>query len=243
MKHLCLIHGWGVNSAIFTGFQTAFTADWQVSTPDLIGHGASPNVTEFDIATAADAIAQRLPEKAFVLGWSLGSLVALHLAQRHPEKVRALILMSGMAKLRAETDYPEGVDNKLLNKMVDFFQYDYAKHVRQFLALQLIHTPEQQGVMNAVLPDLLKHGSPQALTLALNALEHADARAMLPEIGQPVLIVCGNKDAVTPPRMSEYLARHLPNARLQLIDKAAHAPFLSHPQECVHWIETFAAAI
>lgn len=243
MTHLCLIHGWGVNSAVFTGFKTAFPDDWSISTPDLIGHGASSAASHFDIDAAADAIAQGLPERSVVLGWSLGGVVALHLAKRHPAKVRALVLMSSMAKLRAAPDYPEGVDNGLLAKMVGFFQQDYAKYVQQFLALQLMHTPERRFITEAILPDLLRHGTPQALQSALSALEAADTRMMLPEIRQPVLLMCGNKDAVTPLRMSEYLMRHLRDARLHVIDKAAHAPFLSHPQECVRWIEDFVATI
>lgn len=41
----------------------------------------------------------------------------------------------------------------------------------------------------------------------------------------------GQKDAITPPRMGEYLNRHLADSELVLMEKAAHAPFLSHADE------------
>jgi carboxylesterase bioH len=43
--------------------------------------------------------------------------------------------------------------------------------------------------------------------------------------------VFGQKDAITPPRMGEYLNRHLADSELVLMEKAAHAPFLSHADE------------
>ena len=85
--------------------------------------------------------------------------------------------------------------------------------------------------MHKVLPDLIRHGAPRALQAALDAVNRADARPFLAHIQQPVLLVYGQKDAITPPRMGEYLHRHLPDSRLHLIEKAAHAPFLSHADE------------
>lgn len=239
MIQLNFIHGWGVNAKIFQHFSQQFPHNWQIFAHDLAGHGQAPLREPFSITAEADKLADSLDRPSFILGWSLGSQVALHLATRQPEKVRGLILMSGFAKLRASNDYPQGVNNALLNKMVGFFQQDYAKYVRQFLELQLLTTPERRPLIDHLLPDLIQNGTPQALQSALNALEIADARFLLPEIQQPTLIICGNKDAVTPPRMSEYLAAHLPHAQLHIIDKAAHAPFLSHETQCVALIEQF----
>ncbi|HEZ5860968.1 TPA: alpha/beta hydrolase, partial [Neisseria meningitidis] len=42
--------------------------------------------------------------------------------------------------------------------------------------------------------------------------------------------VFGGKDAITPPRMGEYLHRRLKGSRLVVMEKAAHAPFLSHAE-------------
>ncbi|XXQ67843.1 pimeloyl-ACP methyl ester esterase BioH [Neisseriaceae bacterium B1] len=239
MISLTMIHGWGVNAHIFDDFRHRLPESWQIHTPHLAGHGGAPLQGEFSIIKAADELAAQIVSPTYLLGWSLGSQIALHIAARYPEKVRGMILMSGFAKLRAADDYPQGVRNDLLDKMVGFFQQDYARYVRQFLELQLLNTPEHRPMIDKIMPDLVQYGAPQALQAALNSLEAADARAMLPEIAAPALMICGNKDSVTPPRMSEYLAQHLPHAQLHIIDKAAHAPFLSHAAECVQLIEGF----
>ena len=91
-----------------------------------------------------------------------------------------------------------------------------------------------------MLPDALRHGTPQGLADALAAVSAADTRFRLPEIRCPALLVYGSRDAVTPLRMGQYLARHLPDARLEVLPQTAHAPFLSHADETAKLLVAFA---
>lgn len=238
------IHGWAANSHVFTPLRDDMPQNWQIRTPDLPGHGAAPDNGVFDIIAIADALAAEIDEQqpADVLGWSLGGLVALHLAHRHPHKVRKLCLTASFAKFLAEPDYPEGLSNPALGKMITLFRQDYQKYMRQFLELQFLYAKAARPLMERVLPDIVKHGTPAALETALNALSAADARALLPEIQQPVLLIYGDKDSITPPRMGDYLARHLPNAEMHTIPQAAHAPFLSHPAQFSALLHPFFAS-
>lgn len=216
---------------------------WQIHAPNLPGHGDAPFAQPFDIAEIADKFAARIAQPAHILGWSLGSLVALYMAARHPEKVKSLCLTAGFAKLAAAEDYPEGLTHPALAKMIGAFHQDYAKHIKLFLQLQLLHTPNASDILNKILPDLVRHGTPSALESALKAVEQADARTFLPQIRQPVLLIFGDKDAITPSCMGEYLNRHLPNSRLHLIERAAHAPFLSHADTFAQLYTDFIEAV
>ena len=238
------IHGWAANSHVFAPLRDDMPPNWQIRTPDLPGHGAAPDNGVFDIIAKDDALAAEIDEQqpADVLGWSLGGLVALHLAHRHPHKVRKLCLTASFAKFLAEPDYPEGLSNPALGKMITLFRQDYQKYMRQFLELQFLYAKAARPLMERVLPDIVKHGTPAALETALNALSVADARALLPEIQQPVLLIYGDKDSITPPRMGDYLARHLPNAEMHTIPQAAHAPFLSHPAQFSALLHPFFAS-
>ena len=123
----------------------------------------------------------------------------------------------------------------MFERMVTLFGEDYPKYMRQFLELQLLNVADARPMIDAVLPDVVRHGAPAALQQALDAVNQADAR--------PVLLVYGNKDAITPPRMGEYLAGKLPAARLEVFDKAAHAPFLSHPERFSALVEGFVSGV
>lgn len=227
-KKVYLIHGWAANRHIFDDLIPRLPAEWAIQAPDLPGHGQAPFNGRFDIAAAADALAGQIDEPACLLGWSLGGLVALCLAKRHPEKVRALCLTTSFAKLQAEPGYPEGLSHPALARMVDLFGQDYHKYMKQFLQLQFLYAKDQQPILDKILPDIVNHGTPVALQAALDALAAFDARAFLPDIHAPALLIFGGKDSITPPRMGEYLQRHLPQSELHIIEKAAHAPFLTH---------------
>lgn len=242
--HLCLIHGWAVNGAIFNEFRRRLPEDWHTSAPHLLGHG--DNAQDFDLLAAADTMAANLPDNSFVLGWSLGGLVALHIAAWFPERVKGLILCNTFAKFQAAADYPQGLNAHSLQRMTVLFQEDYPKYLRQFLELQLLHNTDRKQIINEILPNTTRYGTPAALQSALAAIEHADARQLLPKIATPTLLLYGGKDAITPPRMGEYLAANLPHAEFHLIDKAAHAPFLSHADVCADvladWVERVSQA-
>lgn len=243
MTHLCLIHGWATNGHIFKDLCRRLPENWHTAAPHLPGHGGTPATAPFSVDTAADILAAQLEQPSFILGWSLGGLVALSLAARHPHKVQGLILCAAFAKLHAAPDYPEGVKTALLSRMLHLFEQDFAKHMQQFLELQLMHHPNRRNVIDAVLPDIIAHGTPTALNEALTAVETADCRFRLPEINCPTLLLYGTHDTVTPPRMGEYLLRHLPNAQMHLIAQAAHAPFLSHADEFARHIIHFTQQI
>lgn len=242
-KKVCLIHGWAANRHVFDDFIPRLPHDWDICAFNLPGHGGAPFDAPFDIAAVADGYAAQIGEPVHILGWSLGGLVALYLAARHPGKVKSLCLTASFAKFTAEADYPEGLSNPALAKMVGAFQQDYAKHIKQFLQLQLLHTQNAAAIIDKILPDLIRHGAPEALEAALDAVNQADARPFLAQIRQPVLLVYGQKDAITPPRMGEYLHRHLPDSRLHLMEKAAHAPFLSHAGEFAGVYQGFIEAV
>ncbi|BAW09372.1 alpha/beta fold hydrolase [Nocardia seriolae] len=71
--------------------------DLRILAPDLRGHGRSPGVPPWDFETLVDDLAALLRaetrEPVVALGHSFGGAVAVHLAHRHPELVRALVLL------------------------------------------------------------------------------------------------------------------------------------------------------
>ena len=235
----CFLHGWAANGRVFRRLQQ-HTAAYAASTaPDLPGHGSNPAVGVFDPASVADSLAAALPGPVHLLGWSLGSVVAIQMAVRHPHRVHSLSLCAGFAKFRYSEDYPVGVKRSGLDGMLAPFSQNYAASIRQFLELQLLHHPDRHTLIDDILPDWLHYGTPDGLAAAWQAVENCDVRSLLPEIRQPVLLLYGGKDALTPLRMGEYLAAQLPQAQLTVFPQAAHTPFLSHETEFVQALLNF----
>ncbi len=62
------------------------------------------------------------------------------------------------------------------------------------------------------------------------ACDAFDETERIEQIRQPVLVICGNEDRMTPLRQSQYLAEHIPGAVLKTIPDAGHMVMLEKPQ-------------
>ncbi|UOO92360.1 alpha/beta fold hydrolase [Vitreoscilla stercoraria] len=222
-----LLHGWAANHHVYDDFRQYLPTD-SIWAPDLPGHG-DHHETEFDAAVFADQLAAQMDEAHHIVAWSLGGQVALQLAARHPDKVKTLCLCATFAKLLQTEGYDAGLVQSKLLGMIPVFQADYGKTMTQFLQLQILYTPERKAAVEAILPATIACGVPAGLHSAQQYASAADARSLLAHITTPTLCVFGDKDTITPVRLGEYLAAHLPNAQLLNIPKAVHAPFISHP--------------
>lgn len=235
------IHGWAANHHVFDSLISQLPEHIECHSLDLPGHGAADTqaLAPFDVIAIADAIASDLPNGSHLLGWSLGGLIAMYIAARHPEKVKSLVLTATFAKFIASDDYPQGLKNPALAKMVTLFESDYPKYMQQFFQLQFMYRKDKSHVLTTLMPLLTQYGCPPALSSALDAIYHSDARDMLPNINQPTCLIFGNKDTISTVAMGQYLQEHIPTSELVVIDKAAHAPFLSHEHEFIQTITDF----
>jgi pimeloyl-ACP methyl ester carboxylesterase len=95
-----LIHGGAVDGRFFERNVPALADAFRVITIDLWGHGRSPDrdgpfsIASFSVDVAA-VIERVAGGRAHVLGHSIGAVVALDLAMRHPDRVDRLIVASG----------------------------------------------------------------------------------------------------------------------------------------------------
>jgi pimeloyl-[acyl-carrier protein] methyl ester esterase len=113
--------------------------------------------------------------------------------------------------------------------------------LRRFLALQVRGSENERELLMALREQLFSRGESalSALRGGLDILREADLRESLPDIAQPTLAIAGQRDKLTPPEASYYLAQVMPNARVVEIKGAAHAPFLSHTDTVVQHIKRF----
>lgn len=237
-----MIHGWGANHHIFDPLRPQIPAPWQQHwwTPDLPGHGTAAFSGQFNLEEIADQMAGQISTPIHLVGWSLGGMVALLLAAHHPDKVKSLCLTASLVKLLASSDYPQGLQRVSLDIMANHFTTDYPKYMQQFLQLQMLHAPaDAQNNISQLTASICQYGSPTALNAALLALKQTDLRPLISSINCPVLLIYGGRDAITPPRMGEYLHQHLPQSEWVLLPQAAHVPFLSHTAEFAQVLSQF----
>lgn len=230
---IALVHGWGMNARVFDTFVAALGADFDVELFNLPGHGGRAALADNALASWAADLAQTLPDGAIVLGWSLGGQVAMRAALDFPHKITRLVLLASTAKFVAAEDWPHGMAAVDLDNFAAALRQDPATTLLRFLSLQTRGMANQKSVLQSLRASL--HATPpptaQALEAGLAILRDADLRAELGDLQQPVLIMQGALDTLTPRAAGAWLAAQLPAATWVELPRAGHAPQLSHSDD------------
>jgi pimeloyl-ACP methyl ester carboxylesterase len=195
---------------------------------DLPGHGRSAGPPLAAIPGMADWLAALIEatgiETAALVGHSMGSLVTLECAARHPGRVRALALIGTCA--------PMPVGDALMA----------AAREDSHAALDMLniwgHSPAAQlggntvpGMwMTGAYVRLLERAKPQVLHADLRACDdYAEGVASAARVKCPTLFVLGSRDLMTPPRNAQALRAAIPGARTVMLDGAGHALLAERP--------------
>ena len=230
---LVLLHGFAMHGGLFAALAPALAQSYRVHVVDIPGHGRSPLLAPYELATLAQTIDAALGDAdapLTLLGWSLGGQIALQWALARPGRVERLILVATTPSFVARPGWPDAMPAQTLARFGDELRVSYRLTLQRFLALQVHGSDEGRATLAQLRRSAFDSGepSPQALAAALALVERTDLREMLPRIEAPALVIGGERDALVPLRATQHLAAALPQASHVTIRGAAHAPFLSH---------------
>lgn len=238
-RPLVFVHGWSMSARVWLYQTEALASSYRVVTVDLRGHGeSSPTASGFtleDFATDMIELFTRLDlHNAALIGWSMGAQVALQAFTRLRGRLAALVLVGGTPVFNAAEDYPYGLPPVETRGMAVRLRRNYTKTMGDFFngmfaEGELSHEDYQRIIREIVVGVRLPE--PEVALGALDTLASSDLRSMLPEVNVPVLLVHGSRDTVSLPDASRYMAQHLPDASLQIMEGVGHAPLLSRSRE------------
>ena len=238
---LVLLHGWGMNAAVWGEAATRLAQHFRLHCVDLPGHGRSSAQLPGALDELADQLAAGLPQRATVCGWSFGGQIALNWALRKPGQVERLVLLATTPRFVRGADWDCGVDAAVLDGFARGLTDDYRGTLQRFFALQAQGEMQPRGVLRRLREHVLARGEPDvaALVTGLRLLRETDLRDQLQRIAQPALILHGECDVLVPPAAGAYLQRMLPHATLEVLAGMAHAPFVAQPQRIARRIVEF----
>lgn len=240
---LVLVHGWGMHGGIWTSLVPLLTPHFTIHALDLPGHGDSRALSlPADVERVAEQLLSQFPRPAIWLGWSLGGIIALAAARRAPAQVARLVLIGSTPKFAQSPDWVHGMAPTTLHEFAGGLGRDYRATLLRFLSLQLGGGDDGRKQLRELRGTLFARGEPagEALRAGLAILEHTDLRAAVQEVQAPTLLIHGGRDRLVPAGASEYLAAHLPNARLLRLEGEGHAPFLSRAAQVARAVTEFA---
>jgi len=227
---LILLHGWGFNHRIFENLADELSKTWTVYQVDLPGHGQSP-FCEYELSILTETLANNLPKNAVWIGWSLGGLLAMAMAVRKPDYVRALVLIASSPRFTITDNWQCAMSPEILQKFTQQLQEDTLGTLKRFLILQVKGSEGANQQLRYLQKFLTVSTVPDSKTLqaGLNLLLNSDLRSELQHIDCPALLCLGQYDKIVPAEMGAICQQYWQNLEITEIPKSAHIPFLSHP--------------
>jgi pimeloyl-ACP methyl ester carboxylesterase len=201
-----------------------------VLAPDLPGHGRSAGPALQSIAAMADwtiALLDATSAKpAHLIGHSMGSLIALDAAARHPDRVTALSLIGTAATMTVGPDLLKAAEanDQAAIDMVSIWGLGFDAEIGGSLAPGMwMHSSAQR---------VLQHCAPGVLFSDLSACNsYQDALAAAAKVTVPTTLILGEKDMMTPAKAGKALAAAIPHARTMVLEGAGHMMMLERPDE------------
>lgn len=225
------LHGAGMDHSVWALHARAFAHHgFAVLAPDLPGRGRSAgpalnSITALANWTAALVDAAGL-KAARLVGHSMGSLVALEMAARHPEKVTALSLIATAAPMRVSDELLSAAkanDHAAID-MISLWGYG------QRAVLGGCEAPGLWMLGGA--ERLLERAHAGVLFADLSACnDYKDALNAAAKVAVPSAVILGERDMMTPLKGGKAVAAALAGCRLTILEDAGHMLMSERPNE------------
>jgi pimeloyl-ACP methyl ester carboxylesterase len=232
------LHGAGMDHSVWALLARSFAHHgYAVLAPDFPGHGRSAGAPLSSIAALADWTAALIDAggvgRARLVGHSMGSLVALETAARHPEKVTALGLIATAAPMRVSEDLVNAAkaNDHAAVDMISIWGHGYHATLggSQAPGLWMLGGGER----------LLERAGPGVLFADLSACNaYQDALASAAKVKVPSTVIIGSRDLMTPAKGGETVAAALSGCRVAMIEGAGHMLMSERPDDVLAALRT-----
>ena len=215
--NLVLLHGWAFNSDIFLELVNKYKKKYRITVIDLPGHGRSPDI-DGGIEDWSNEIIKLIPEKSILLGWSLGGLLSIFIANKI--KLNELILVAASPCLVNTEQWSFGIRKEVFDQFAINLKIDSTKTLKRFVSLQSKNKSQIQELHKSI----QKYPASQsALNNGLEIIINSDLRAIYKNISTPKTCILGDLDTLVPEKIQHWYAE--PGTEIHVLN-SGHLPFL-----------------
>ncbi|WNG87143.1 3-oxoadipate enol-lactonase [Mycobacterium sp. ITM-2016-00317] len=196
---------------------------------DTRGHGESPAPDgPYSIDDLADDLVGILDRfgvaRAHLVGLSLGGMTAMRVAARNPERVERMALLCTAAQLPPASAWR---DRAATVRAGGCSAVAPAVVGRWFTLGYLDTHPTERDAWE----QMIAATSAAGYAGCCEAIAEMDLREQLSQITAPTLAIAGAEDPATPPAALEDITSRIPNARLLIVEEAAHLANAEQPEQ------------
>lgn len=240
-------HGLLMDAAMFSGQIEALRDRFRCISYDHRGQARSEVAeTGYDMDTLTDDAAALIREldcaPCHFVGLSMGGFVGMRLAIQHADLLRSLVLMETTAD-------PEPDKTKSSYRRLAFigrwlsFRLVLRPLMKIMFGRSFLEDPEKAATREQWRSHLLSLNPAGTARAAHGVIDREGVYDLLGTINTPTLIIVGEEDVATPPKISERMKAAISGARLELIPGAGHSSSIEQPEAVTRVIEEFFSSI
>ena len=190
--------------------------DWVVKAPTLPGHGPILSLKKIKAenwmmeAEQALRLLQKKVDRVVVVGFSMGGLIALYLAQRY--KIDRLVLLSAAAKYISAGQLLEDVKEMMVDAIQGKLSTNTFYHLYEY---KLTHTPLKATIEFLRIVKMVE--------------------PFYASIKTPTCIVQGRKDSIVPFGTADYLYEQLGSSEKLLVISESGKHHICYSDDCEDW--------
>jgi pimeloyl-ACP methyl ester carboxylesterase len=196
---------------------------WRHQVPALTAAGHAVHVSDAHarastLSGMAHALLADHEGPLVLVGTSMGGILALEVLRQAPHRVAALALLGSSAR----PDTPQMI--RLRSAAVLEFEQGRVDEILRANVPFAFH-PSRQGdaaLVSDYFEMVHRAGAAQLVRQNRAIMARPDSRPLLRRLRCPVLVVCGDADALTPPECSQEIAAAVPQAELQVLPACGH---------------------
>jgi pimeloyl-ACP methyl ester carboxylesterase len=239
---ILLVHCYTCSMSYWQRLEPLLRRDHRVITVDLLGHGDSEKPKDgYSMEHQADTIAQALDElgapRVLAVGQSLGGPISTALAQRHPDKVRGLVIMDSASQTKyvelpltakiarapvigpaIKQVVPDSTIHKELSKAFHEgfdFPDTFVENVKEMTYTAFAESPKEGGDFTDA--------------------QHLDDRIASTRL--PVTVIFGAEDRIVNPDSADDY-RDIPGAKVVVLPGIGHTPQMEAPARSAALVRT-----
>ncbi|MBR0650171.1 alpha/beta fold hydrolase [Roseomonas terrae] len=228
-RPVVLIHGVGSDLEDLSLVAGALGTGFRILRPDLRGHGQSERVPgPYVLEDFTDDISEMMEHVGFtsadIMGFSLGALIAQRFALDHPDRVRRLALVSGVAgRTGAERE-------AVLKRLAALERDEPMSHATASASRWFTDAFREShpDVVESRLARIAANHKP-SYAAAYRVLATSDLADALHRIAVPTLVMTGEFDQGSNPRMARLMHERIAGSELQILPGLRHSILLEAP--------------
>ncbi len=236
---IVFVHGAASDHSVWA-LQSRYFAHhgYNVLAMDLPGHGHSGGAALATVEAIADWIPQVLDAteiaKAAVVGHSLGSLVTLACAARHPDRVAAIALLGPAVPMFVTDELLAAAldDDHVAYEMINGWSFSVGKQLGGNAAPGMWMTGNAMRLMERTRPGVLH-------TDLVACRSYADGLDAAAVVRCPVLAILAGRDLMTPAKGAQAMLAALADKRTVMLPDSGHAMMAEQPDAVLDALRDF----